>query len=210
MIKLFVFDLGNVILPFEHRQIAQKLYEKSANRTFFLPDDIFLFMFERDNGLINIYETGKMTSEEFFGHLKDRYELDLGFYEFKDIWNHIFWENHDVIDAIMYLKSNDYPVFLLSNTNEMHFSYISERYPIVNELDGWILSYEVGVKKPEKRIYDMIFEKVDVDKNDVFYIDDIEHYVEAAKNFGIQGMVFKEAGQLWKEINRIVNGERKS
>lgn len=205
MIELFVFDLGNVILPFEHRQIAKKLYERSRDKGLFSPDEIFLFMFERDDGLINMYETGQMTSNEFFERLKKRYRLDLTFEEFRDIWNPIFWENHEVSEAIIYLKSKNYPVYLLSNTNELHFSYIADKYPIVHELDEWILSYEAGVKKPEKKIYDMIFDKMDVDRRNVFYIDDIDRYVEAAQGFGIQGMVFRDAGQLWEEIDRIVN-----
>ncbi len=205
MIELFVFDLGNVILPFEHRQIAKKLYERSRDKGLFSPDEIFLFMFEMDDGLINMYETGQMTSNEFFERLKKRYRLDLTFEEFRDIWNPIFWENHEVSEAIMYLKSKNYPVYLLSNTNELHFSYIADKYPIVHKLDEWILSYEAGVKKPEKKIYDMIFDKMDVDRRSVFYIDDIDRYVEAAKGFGIQGMVFRDAGQLWEEIDRIVN-----
>ena len=204
MIKLFVFDLGNVILPFEHRQIATKLYEKSRDKARFASDEIFTFMFEKDKGLINTYETGQMSSEEFFGQLKERYKLDMAFENFRDIWNPIFQENREVNDAILYLKSKGYPIFLLSNTNELHFSYIIEQYPIVHVLDEWILSFEAGVKKPEKRIYEMIFEKMDVDKDEVFYIDDIERYVEAAKEFGIQGMVFKDAGGLWEAIDKIV------
>ncbi|MCX5808679.1 MAG: HAD family phosphatase [Proteobacteria bacterium] len=208
MIKLFVFDLGNVILPFEHRQIATKLYEKSRDKARFASDEIFTFMFEKDNGLINDYETGQMSSEEFFGQLKERYKLDMTFEKFRDIWNPIFQENREVNDAILYLKSKGYPIFLLSNTNELHFSYIIEQYPIVHVLDEWILSFEAGVKKPEKRIYEIIFEMMDVDKDEVFYIDDIERYVEAAKKYGIQGMVFKDARGLWKAIDEIVKGER--
>ena len=104
MIKLFVFDLGNVILPFEHRQIATKLYEKSRDKARFASDEIFTFMFERDKGLINDYETGQMSSEEFFGQLKERYKLDMTFEKFRDIWNPIFQENREVNDAILYLK----------------------------------------------------------------------------------------------------------
>lgn len=204
MIKLFVFDLGNVILPFEHRQIARKLFEKSGNKSDFASEDIFNFMFDTDTGLINAYETGRMSSEEFFVLLKNRYMLNLSFESFKDIWNPIFSENQRVNDAILFLKSQNYPVFMLSNTNELHFSYIIENYPIVHVMDEWILSFEAGVKKPDARIYRMIFEKIDVAAKEVFYIDDIEQYVETAKAFGINGMVFTNAEQLWAEIDKIV------
>ncbi|HOF56818.1 MAG TPA: HAD family phosphatase [Syntrophorhabdaceae bacterium] len=208
MIKLIVFDLGNVILPFEHRQIAKKLHEKSAYRSDFNAEEVFSFMFETHKGLINEFETGQISSEEFFGLLKDRYKLNLTFEGFKDIWNPIFTENLKVNEAILYLKSKGYPLFILSNTNELHFSYIIEKYPIVHEMGEWILSFEIGVKKPDAGIYKMIFEKMDVAGNEVFYIDDIEQYVDTARALGIKGMVFKNADQLWKEIGDIVENKR--
>ena len=200
MIKLFVFDLGNVILPFEHRQIASKLYKKSEKQTATSPDEIFKFLFDRGRGIVNIYETGNMSSLEFFSSLKEHYRLAMDFEEFKNIWNPIFHENLQVSDAVLYLKSKGYPVYLLSDTNELHFNYVAETYPVVHKMDEWILSYQVGVKKPEKRIYDVIFEKTDVDRGEVFYIDDIERYVEAAKGFGIKGMVFRDADGLWQML----------
>jgi glucose-1-phosphatase len=198
MIKLFVFDLGNVILPFEHRQIATKLHETSRIQDRFTPDDLFKFLFDRDRGLVNPYEEGLMSSMDFFAKLRERYKLELEFDEFKDIWNIIFQEDLEVNDVILYLKSKGYPVFLLSDTNELHFSYIQERYPIVHSLDEWILSYEVGAKKPKKKIFDAIFERTDVMRSEALYIDDIPAYVEAAKTYGLQGLVFKNVKDVWE------------
>lgn len=198
MIKLFVFDLGNVILPFEHRQIAVKLHETSRIQDRFTPDDLFKFLFDMDRGLVNPYEEGLMSSVDFFAKLRDKYKLELEFDEFQDIWNIIFEEDLEVNDAILYLKNKDYPVFLLSNTNELHFSYIMERYPIVHSLDEWILSYEVGAKKPKQKIYDAIFERTDAARSEALYIDDIPEYVEAAKSYGLQGLVFKNAKDVWE------------
>jgi glucose-1-phosphatase len=198
MIKLFVFDLGNVILPFEHRQIAVKLHETSRIQDRFTPDDLFKFLFDMDRGLVNPYEEGLMSSVDFFAKLREKYKLELEYDEFKDIWNIIFQEDPEVNNAILYLKNKGYPVFLLSNTNELHFSYIMERYPIVHSLDEWILSYEVGAKKPKQKIYDSIFEKTDTTRGEVLYIDDVPEYVEAAINYGLQGLVFKNAKDVWE------------
>ena len=198
MIRLFVFDLGNVILPFEHRQIAVKLHETSRIQDRFTSDDLFKFLFDTDRGLVNPYEEGLMSSVDFFAKLREKYKLELEFDEFKDIWNIIFQEDPEVNDAILYLKNKGYPVFLLSNTNELHFSYIMERYPIVNSLDEWILSYEVGAKKPKQKIYDAIFEKTDAARGEVLYIDDIPAYVEAAKTYGLLGLHFKNAKDVWE------------
>jgi glucose-1-phosphatase len=198
MFKLFVFDLGNVILPFEHRQIAAKLHETSKIQDRFTPDDLFKFLFDRDRGLVNPYEEGLMSSVDFFAKLREKYKLELEFEEFQDIWNIIFEENTEINDIIIYLKNKGFPVFLLSNTNELHFSYIMERYPIIHSLDEWILSYEVGAKKPKQKIYDTIFEKTEAMRGEVLYIDDIPEYVEAAQTYGLQGLVFKNAKDIWE------------
>jgi putative hydrolase of the HAD superfamily len=202
MIKLFVFDLGNVILPFEHRQIAVKLHEKSVDKQAYTPQDLFDAMFDFENGMVNPYEEGLMSSVEFFSELKHRFQLEMNLEDFKDIWNPIFRDDPEVNRAILYLREKGYPLFLLSNTNELHFSYIIEKYPIVHVLDEWLLSFEVGAKKPKRRMFDAIFEKIDIRPSEVLYIDDIAHYVEAAQQLGINGIVFKHADQLWEFIRK--------
>ncbi|MDA8123693.1 MAG: HAD family phosphatase [Deltaproteobacteria bacterium] len=203
MIKLFVFDLGNVILPFDHAPIAAKLWERSEKKGVLSPDRIFAYLFDREQGLINGYETGRLSSLHFFDRLRDHLGLVMTFEEFKTVWNPIFWENLQVKAAIGYLKAKGYPLFLLSDTNELHFTYIHEQYPIVHAFDEWILSFEVGVKKPEKRIYDVIFEKLTVERQEVFYIDDMERYVEAAREYGLQGMVFRDEATFWRRLKEM-------
>jgi glucose-1-phosphatase len=196
MIDLFVFDLGKVILPFEHRQIASKLWQRSRSNRKLTEETIFNDLFDLENGTVNRYEEGLSSSEEFFLEVRKRYDLVLEFEEFSEIWNNIFWDNPEVNEIIIYLKAKGYPIFLLSNTNELHFSYVLDRFPIVHVLDEWILSFEVGVKKPHKRIYDAIFEKMDVEREKVLYIDDIDAYVSAARSYGIQGLVYTTPDDL--------------
>ncbi len=200
MIKLFVFDLGNVILPFDNRQIAEKLYARSEAKGLCSSADLFRYLFDLRSGSINAYEEGLASSLEFFMDVRDRYKLGLDFEEFKDIWNNIFHENLEVNEIIVYLKAKGFPLFLLSNTNELHFAHIIARYPIVHLMDEWILSFEIGAKKPKRRIYDAIFEKVDVNTDEVLYIDDTEEYVEYARSMGMNGLVFREAADLWKAL----------
>lgn len=200
MMRLCVFDLGNVILPFEHRQIAVKLRERSALKGDFTAEEMFRYMFDFVGGLIDPYEEGIMSSLEFFERIRERFKITMTFQDFAGIWNPIFRHDPAVNEVILDLKEKGYPLFLLSNTNELHFSHIVDSYPIVHTFDEWILSFEVGAKKPKKRIYDMIFEKMDVAPKDVFYTDDMAGYVEAARAMGIDGVVFETSDQLRRAL----------
>ena len=202
MIELFVFDLGRVILPFEHRPIALKLWEKSRKRATLTSEEIFDDLFDLENGSVNRYEEGLTSSEEFFLEVRRRYDLVMEFEEFRDVWNNIFRGDPEVNEIILYLKAKGYPIFLLSNTNELHFSHIIEQFPIVHVMDEWILSFEVGAKKPSKRIYDAIFERTDVEGTNLLYVDDIDAYVAAAQSCGIQGLVYTSPADLWEALRQ--------
>lgn len=200
MIELFVFDLGNVILPFDHRQIADKLCAHAKGNGGRSREEIFGHIFDLQEGFINPFEEGVFSSLEFYVRIRDRYDLDLDFEAFKEIWNNIFWDSPEVNEVIVCLKAMGYPLFLLSNTNELHFSYILERFPIIHMLDEWILSFEVGAKKPKQRIYEAIFQKTDIPADRMLYIDDVPAYVEAAERIGINGLLFKKPADLWSII----------
>lgn len=203
MIRLFVFDLGGVILPFEHRQIADKLHSRSKLREILTPSDIFSLLFDAESGLVNPYEEGKMDSEQFFSKLKESLSLDLDFGEFKEIWNPIFTKDEEVMDILYQLRSSGYTLFLLSNTNELHFSYIEKTYRISHLFDRLILSFQVGAKKPKREIYDSIFRGNSFSPKETFYVDDIPRYVEVAESYGIKGHVFKDAETLKREIQKL-------
>jgi glucose-1-phosphatase len=194
MTRLFVFDLGNVILPFDNQPIAEKLWERSSKKR--SSREVFSYLFDVDTGAINPYEEGRCSSESFFRSVKDVLGLRCELEEFAQIWNDIFCENEGVVRIIKDLKDRHFPLFLLSNTNELHFSYIRDRYPVVHLMDEWILSYEVGAKKPKRAIFDAIFSRTDVKGSEILYVDDVKEYVEQAKLLGIEGTVFTSAESL--------------
>lgn len=200
MIELFVFDLGKVILPFDHRQIVPKLHERSRSRDRYSEQEMFDYIFDWDHGFINPYEEGLLSSLEFYQHIRKRYDLQVEFEEFADIWSNIFQDDPEVNEVIVYLKARGMPVYLLSNTNELHFSHILNKFPIVHLMDEWILSFEVGVKKPHRRIFEAVFEKSDVRRESVLYIDDVDLFVASARQSGMQGLHFREAADLWKVL----------
>src|SRR5512139_3741371 len=99
-IEVVLFDLGNVILPFNHYQIAEKLARFSERKELSDPPRIFSYLFGRKEGAVNDYEIGKVSSIEFFKQVKERFKLIMTFDAFVPIWNEIFAENHDVSKLI--------------------------------------------------------------------------------------------------------------
>jgi len=198
-IKVVLFDLGNVILPFNHFQIAEKLSQFSQRKEYQDPKKIFSYLFDSEKGAINPFDLGKVSPQEFFQAIKEHLDLSISFDEFVPIWCNIFIEDQGVIQIIHSLKRKR-RLGLLSNTDPLHFNYILSKFPVMKVFDKWILSYEVGFKKPAAQIFQKAIEWASVEPEKILYIDDTKEYVEAAASLGIQSIHFISASQLKEEL----------
>ena len=206
-IEVIFFDLGNVILPFNHYQIAEKLSPFVQKKDFQDPRKIFSYIFDLKTGAINPFDAGELSPKEFFQSLKESLQLSISFEAFTPIWNEIFIENPEVSEIIRSLKGRR-RLGLLSNTDSLHFNYIVSTFPIVSALEKWILSYEVGFKKPDARIFQRAMEWASVEPEKILFIDDTKGHVEAAVSLGMQGIHFVSADQLREELSMKLNSER--
>jgi len=194
-IEVIFFDLGNVILPFSHFQIAEKLSRYSENKDFQDPSKIFFDLFDFENGSVNLYESGRVSTEEFFEGLKKRFQLLISFEEFVPVWNEIFTENENVSAVIRSFKGRR-RLGLLSNTNPLHFDYALSKFPVLRAFDKWILSYEVGFKKPAREIFQSAMEWAAVEPEKILFIDDMKGHVDVAVSLGMRGIHFASVHQL--------------
>jgi putative hydrolase of the HAD superfamily len=199
-IEVILYDLGNVILPFNHFQIAEKLSRFSQRKEFQDPPKMFSYLFDFEKGAVNGYEVGKVSSLEFFQSLRGFLQLSLSFEDFIPIWNQIFIEDQEVSQIILSQKGR-WRLGLLSNTNPLHFDYALAKFSIIRVFDRWILSHEVGFKKPAVEIFQKAVQWASVEPRKILFIDDMKRHVEVAASLGIQGIHFVSAVQLREELS---------
>ena len=199
-IEVILFDLGNVILPFDHYQIAEKLYRFTRDKEFQDPQKIFSFLFDIQGGAINDLDIGKVSPSDFFQSIQTTLDLSISFDEFVPLWSDIFVEDREVSQIILALKERK-RLGLLSNTDSLHFNYILSKFPIIRIFDKWILSYEVGFKKPAIEIFQKAIQGASVEPKKILFIDDIKKYVEVAISLGMHGIHFISSDQLKEELN---------
>jgi HAD superfamily hydrolase (TIGR01509 family) len=132
--------------------------------------------------------------------LKETLGLSISYEEFVPIWVDIFTENTEVSELILSQKGK-WRLGLLSNTNPLHFGYIYWKYPVVRVFDRWILSHEVGFKKPEVEIFRRAVEWASVEPEEILFIDDMKQHIDAAVALGINGIHFLSAEQLREEMS---------
>ena len=135
-ITTIIFDLGQVIVSFDHMQLCRRASNYSPHS----PEEIFARMFH--SGLVKRFETGTLTPDDFYRETCRTLDMQLPCEQFKTVWNTIFTLNPETARIIERLQN--FQLLLLSNTNCWHFNYCLENYPVLRLFNAWILSYEVG------------------------------------------------------------------
>jgi len=191
-----IFDLGRVILDFDPRDVTRALSRISGKPEKQIYDVAF------GGSLESLYDRGKITSRDFYERVIRSLNVDMTFEQFRRLWTEIFTVNRDVCDIIEAVRGR-HKLLVLSNTNEMHFEYAFERFDVLRLFDDYVLSYRVGETKPHPAIYSAALQKADCPPEDCVYIDDMEAYVAAARQFGMHAFVFRGAHQLEESLRHL-------
>jgi putative hydrolase of the HAD superfamily len=197
-IKAIIFDLGNVLIDFDHRIAARKI-SKFTDKT---GEEIYALFF--DSGLTGLFEEGKIAPRKFFSQVKEMLNLRLDYDEFVPIWDEIFFlseKNIEVYHLACRLRGR-YKTALLSNINILHLEYIKKKFTVFDPFQHIVTSCEVGVRKPHPLIYQKTLKALGVPAGSVFYTDDRTELIEGARALGIKGFTFNGVKQLEADFLR--------
>ena len=202
---LILFDLGNVIVDVDHRAVAAKFAQSSVKVEFHDPAVLLSTITEKDAPLLRAFDTGHITPRAFYDQMRLSYGLELSFEEFVQIWNSGFSENHEVSRLITRLIPH-VRLFLLSNTNPLHFEYLQGTCPVIQKMEKVILSYQLGCMKPAAEIYKHALDTAGLPPELVWYVDDVPEFVDAGAQLGIHGIQFLSASQLSGDLDAVLDG----
>lgn len=194
MIKTVIFDIGNVLLLFNHEKMLLQFSQLLDVPFAALKQKI---MIEK---LLQEYELGNITTEEWIQAIMSLSKLKPSKELLLNAMGDIFQENFPLTAFIPLLKKQGLRLVLLSNISEAHFDYIRRHFEISHAFDDAVLSYKVRSSKPQKAIYDAVLKAAKAEIYECFYVDDIPEHVNAAKEFGLDAVVFESVEQLKRAL----------
>jgi glucose-1-phosphatase len=194
--SVIVFDLGNVLIPFDYSPLINKLNQIQTGL-----GDKFAEFYKSNYFIHRDFEKGSIPEESFINKMLEVVEHKIDSETFKNYYSDIFSVNEDVVSLLPVLKKN-YKLFLLSNTNSIHQKYGWQKYEFLNYFDKLILSHEVQSIKPEEKIYREVEKASGYPSTDHFYIDDIQEYVDAAKKLGWDAVQFVSYEHLLNDLKK--------
>ena len=201
-VKAFIFDIGGVVVKYTDKPV-QGILSSLLN----ISHEKFDEEFTKIRKLLSLDEISEDEAWEIFLESIDReFEVEQikktyreQTIEYLTINNLI---DHKVLDLIDSLKVKGYKIGALANTTCINTD-IYTKLGIYKHFDSMILSNEVKMKKPDPKIFALALQKLNLSPQQVIFIDDLPHQVEAARNLGINSILYTSYENLISEINNL-------
>ena len=193
--KAIIFDLGGVILNINYQNTIDKFSKLGVKNA------SAFYSKKMQSDLFNQIETGKITTEKFLSVLKKETNKAT-IYQVEKAWNSMLLDLPKERIVLLKKLSQDYPIFLLSNTNAIHISAIKEYlgesiyanfYSLFNKV---YYSHEIGFRKPNKEAFQLILKENNLKANEVLFIDDSPQHIQGAKKLGIKTYHLKNREEI--------------
>jgi len=192
------FDLGNVLLYFDHRKASAALAAVSG----WTPEQVYQFVFRTD--LNHRCDGGLVDAAEFCRTFREKTGCSADDADIQLASSDIFRVNAPMKAIVSQLRAAGHRLGILSNTCDMHFDWFADgRYPpIPDAFEVVILSYRLKLMKPQPEIYLEAARQAGVAPQDVFYVDDLPANVEGAKRVGFDAVLFTTPAAYAEELRR--------
>ena len=157
--------------------------------------------------LLADYESGRLTSSEFFTRIQSETKFTGTESEFAALFKNIFTPIEAVINMHRQLVESGVPTYTFSNTNEMAVRHISHSYDFWPRFTGHILSHEVKSLKPDAGIYESLEAASGREGESIIYLDDRPENIEAGRARGWRACCHQDASKTRKflEVQGVLN-----
>ncbi len=194
-IKVFVFDFGSVIAKTDRQEVAHFIAQslnitdsKALDALKQLKEDILQGKKEQDFWQDYAKAQGIQLPENWIEKL-DEARLQA------------LQEIPGMVALVKDLQRQGYQTALLSNVRRSQAD-IKRKLGYYDLFSPLLLSYEIGVRKPDPKAYEILLNKLKVPAQSVVFIDNQPQNVETARSFGLDGILFVSRDQLVQELKK--------
>lgn len=201
-IKALIFDIGGVQLYYNHWLAARpmaKVLGISAKKVHGVIADT-----GSHPGFVNLCET-QNSEKKYWQHAAKLWGIDWKDFPMKKIdalWNKIFFPNKNILKLLPKLKPK-YKLGLLSNMGCGHKKYLKKKHNVHKPFTKPVFSCDVGVRKPNPKIYQITLKRLNAKPQETVFIDDLPRNIKAANKLGIHGILYKNHNKFLKEMKEL-------
>jgi putative hydrolase of the HAD superfamily len=195
--SVVIFDLGKVLVEFDYAIAVRKFAARSQMSAEQIGEAIV------HSPLLPRYETGSLTTEQFYQEMRTLTGFSGSLSEFGDYFGDIFTPIQPMVELQQSLRRLHVPTFLFSNTNPLAIEHIRRAYSFYQGFNGHILSYEHHAMKPQAELYEVAELKSGHRRAEILYFDDRRENVEAGLARGWQALLHESAERTRAHVQQL-------
>lgn len=176
--KVFLFDIGRVLLDFDFESSLSGLIPSTAKN----PEDRIKHVLSKKD----ILEAGLVSPEYFARWALAVLESHITIAQFYHAWQQIFTVNEPMWQCVRRLACDGHRLILISNINAIHCPWIFDTYPDFSCFESTILSFNIGMLKPQPEIFQYAIDTYELPVESVIYVDDAPQNIITGRKFGFK------------------------
>ncbi len=192
MKPFIAFDLGNVLIPFDHMKACRALGAINSLDPQFVYDRIF------KSGIVQAFDLGNLTPSAFTQACSVALNAKQNEHDLVDAWSDIFSSDPEMETLVAELADN-VELCLISNTNCWHYDYVLRKFPFIAHFPCRLLSYKIHKMKPDPEVFHLALRWSQSGQTKIF-IDDIEENVKSAAAVGFHAIHFSGSAPLRESL----------
>ncbi len=184
--EAIIFDLGGVIINLSYKKTEE------AFKNLFGTDFSEIYSKQSQSDVFNKLETGHISEKQFVETLQNASSKTISHQEIISAWNAILLDIPKERIELLKKIGKQKRIFLLSNTNQIHktaFDKITLESHQMNGLESLFenayFSHLVGMRKPNKEIFDFVIQENKLNPQKTLFIDDSPQHIEGALLTGL-------------------------
>jgi epoxide hydrolase-like predicted phosphatase len=192
MIKAVVFDAGGVYFRWNYTDFLNKCYEVLGSER-----RVRKYHIKFDNDITRGKRTFRSFVPEMLGMKLSESEID----QVCAVWRDSFTPYPQMVELSKKLRER-YKIAILSNSEKTNMDFYKSRSTF-GHFDVLVFSHELGVVKPERRVYEILLERLDMKAEECVFTDDIEAYLVPARDMGMKTIHFRSVSQCKEELKKL-------
>ena len=194
----FLFDLGGVFFDWDPKNFFKDQFDNQSEMNFFL-DNICNndWNLQQDKGRLIIDAENDLITK--FPNYEEK--IKMYYPNHRKMIKGIF---HESIELLYELKKKNYSCYILSNWSSETFEGMTEEYNFLKDFDGMIISGDIKLVKPDKKIFELAIEKFNLTPNDTIFIDDRIENINAAQNLNFKTVHLTDPQRIKIKINELI------
>lgn len=196
-IRAVIFDLGRVLIDVD---LTKGIFKYTISKK--TPSEKQVLDSLMKDSFYQKYSCGYFSAEQFQQGFCRRLNIKMDFDTFKTEWNNVF-KPIPGMEELVEKVAGKYKTGLLSDIGPMHWEHLLKTLPVLKRFPNPVLSYRIGLLKPEKEAYLLAADSVGVPPAECLFIDDREVNVRGAEKAGMKALLFEGIEKLHADLKKL-------